>query len=55
MHSAEITIQHPMLAFEGIMHHASKLWSAQAIWCSAPACASAKAGYIISHQNRGWQ
>ncbi|TIM47572.1 MAG: hypothetical protein E5Y55_06830 [Mesorhizobium sp.] len=40
--------------FEGIVRRADPFRPGSTIWCSAPACASAKAGYIISHQNRGW-
>lgn len=45
----------PVLEFEGGRLPTSRLWSDWAFWCSAAACTSAKAGYIISHQNRGWR
>lgn len=42
-----------MPVFDGKMRLASHARLGRMIWFSAMACASAKAGYIISHQNRG--
>ena len=41
-----------MPEFDGKIRLASQLRPGRTIWCSATACTSAKAGYIISHQNR---
>jgi hypothetical protein len=54
MQSIEVIISRPLLEFEGTARRAFAFRPGSTIWCSATACASAKAGYIISHQNRGW-
>ncbi|CDX33084.1 hypothetical protein MPLDJ20_150410 [Mesorhizobium plurifarium] len=53
MQSAEPFTSHPLLEFEGLSPRSGRLGRTFAALCTAPACAQAKGGYIISHQNRG--
>lgn len=58
MQSTEIITPQSLLEFEGpefegIVRSTDRFGAARRFGV-APACASAKAGYIISHQNRGW-
>jgi hypothetical protein len=54
MQPTEVITPRPLLEFEGTVRRAGSFLPGATIWCSAATCASAKAGYIISHQNRGW-
>ncbi|CDX29970.1 hypothetical protein MPLSOD_120195 [Mesorhizobium sp. SOD10] len=53
MQSAEPIISLPLLGFEGLSPRSDQLGRTFGALCTAPACAQAKGGYIISHQNRG--
>ncbi|WP_188131323.1 hypothetical protein [Mesorhizobium sp. NFR06] len=53
MQFIELAMSHPLLGFEGLFHQSGRHCRAFAALCNAPACMRAKAGYIISHQNRG--
>jgi len=53
MPSEEIKASLALLEFDGKFGSPDPFSPVTAIWFGAMACALAKAGYIISHQNRG--